>query len=115
MKKSQYDKFGATLKIPKMEISQSQLMKLPVEVRSEIINQNVDRLNQQKITAYKLRRGDSGSWIFAGVTAEELVNTLKAEMEGELELPFVERTTYIIEPYETTQLEIDYMPEFEGW
>ena len=53
--------------------------------------------------------------MFAGTTAAEVAKTLKNEMEMSDDLPADEFGGIHIEAFETTQEEIDNMPEFPGW
>lgn len=68
------------------------------------------------MTGYKLTREDCGTWMFAGTTVQEVLNTLKTELECDFEEPNHNyRCTFQITPFEVTQEEIDNMPDFEGW
>lgn len=66
---------------------------------------------------YWIERDDVGGRIFAGVTAEEVVATLKEELENDYDsgLPELELSVISLHPVEITQEEIDAMPEFQGW
>ena len=63
---------------------------------------------------YKLIRGSSGTWMFAGTTPQEVLNTLKVELEGDFS-EGGEPDSFELEPFEITQEEIDSMPDFPGW
>lgn len=65
--------------------------------------------------AYKLSRENCCGWIHAGTTPEDVAEVLKNELDGEEGLPDDECDRIIIEAYETTQEEIDNLPEFQGW
>ena len=68
-----------------------------------------------KLVGYKITRPDCGGWMFAGTTAAEVAKTLKNETEMSDDLPADEFGGIHIEAFETTQEEIDNMPEFPGW
>jgi len=68
-----------------------------------------------KITACKITRPDCSGWMFAGTTSAEVANTVQAEIESNLAEGAGSFGDIHIEEYRTTQEEIDYMPEFEGW
>lgn len=53
--------------------------------------------------------------MFAGVTPLEVAETIKNEIESCGELSAEEFGCLQIEAYETTQEEIDRLPEFTGW
>jgi len=65
--------------------------------------------------AYKLKRGMCDGWIGGLVTPKEAGEAVASEISGEEGLGHDERDTFTIEPYETTQAEIDALPEFSGW
>ncbi len=67
------------------------------------------------MVAYKLSRPDCGGWMFAGTTPEEVAECVKNELDMHEGLPADECGEIAIEAYETTQEEIDALPEFEGW
>ena len=68
-----------------------------------------------RLVGYKLTRPDCGGWMFAGVTAAEVAETLRLEMEQSDDLSADEFCGIHIEAYETTQDEIDSLPDFGGW
>lgn len=69
-----------------------------------------------KVVGYKLTRPESGNtWMFAGTTPEEVAKTVACEIENNEGLSPDECGRIVIEAYETTQAEIDNMPEFPGW
>lgn len=68
-----------------------------------------------KVTAYRLKRPDGSGWMHAGVEIDEVLNTIRCELESQHELRAEERGEIQIVAYETTQEEIDALPEFEGW
>ena len=51
----------------------------------------------------------------AGVTAIEVCRTLQCELEAQDGLSVDECGVIHVVAYETTQEEIDALPEFEGW
>lgn len=72
-------------------------------------------MSDKTIIAYKIERPDCGGWMHAGVTVQEVCATLANELDFQEGLGVDERGTIHIVPYETTQEEIDALPEFEGW
>lgn len=69
-----------------------------------------------KIIGYRLVREDnSGIWLHAGTTAKDVVAIVQSEIEANEGLSVDELYSFMIEPYETTQEEIDSLPEFKGW
>jgi len=70
---------------------------------------------ESRMIGYMLKRSGGSGWMFAGVTAEEVANTLRCEMDCEEGVSLEDRDVITLEPFETTQAEIDAMPEFEGW
>jgi len=64
---------------------------------------------------YKLTRPGCQNWLFCGTTTEEIVATIKNEIESEEGLSLDERDAFSIAPFEINQEEIDTMPEFPGW
>ncbi len=74
-----------------------------------------DNPTSEKITAFRLRRPDCPGWMFVGTTPAEAADAVRNELENEDGLPADERGSIILEPYTTTQPEIDALPEFEGW
>lgn len=69
----------------------------------------------KKIIAYKMSRPDCPGFMHAGVTPEDVAWCLKNEIESQEGLTPDECGQIIIEAYETTQEEIDALPEFGGW
>ena len=66
--------------------------------------------------AYKMSYTDNGKrWMFAGTTIDDVANCLKSELEMNGDGDALELGPIQIESYETTQAEIDELPEFEGW
>ena len=73
---------------------------------------------QEKIVGYQLSRPDAGgNWVYAGNTPEQVAETLRVELRADIDsgLPADESGCLVVEPYLTTQAEIDELPEFEGW
>jgi hypothetical protein len=60
------------------------------------------------------RSGFGGVWLFVGTTPEEIALALKNELEMEDDEAEY-RDSLTLEPFTTTQAEIDSMPEFPGW
>lgn len=70
----------------------------------------------EKIIAYRVTRSGGSGWMFAGVTIQEVLDTLKTELEVDFgEGHINDRDCLTIVPYLTTQERIDALPEFEGW
>lgn len=67
------------------------------------------------IVGYKLTRPDCGGWCFAGTTPEEVGETIRNELGGNEGLSAEECGEIQIVAYDTTQEEIDKLPEFQGW
>lgn len=67
------------------------------------------------IVAYRIKRDEHSGWVHAGVTPQEVADALRNDLYGDEGLPLDERESLTIEPYETTQAEIDALPEFGGW
>lgn len=65
--------------------------------------------------AYKLKRKNVGGWIGGLVTPKQVSECIANEICSDEGLTIEELDTFIIEPYETTQEEIDSLPEFAGW
>ncbi len=65
--------------------------------------------------AYKITRSECSGWCHAGSTIEEVINTLKNELDMNEGLSVDELDQITLVPYETTQEEIDSLPEFQGW
>lgn len=65
---------------------------------------------------YKLMRPSTGTrtWMFCGTTVDEVINTLRSELESDMEEGNDPTDIHLI-PFEITQEEIDNMPEFPGW
>lgn len=64
---------------------------------------------RKTITAFKIKRAERGGSWCAFPTLETALDCLKDEMEAN---DF--QDAYVVEPYETTQEELDGLPEFEG-
>lgn len=71
----------------------------------------------EKIVAYKLTRSDCPGSICCGPKASDIVQAIQYEIETDCadDYPADERSIITLEPYETTQEEIDALPEFGGW
>ncbi len=69
------------------------------------------------IIAYWLEREDCPGRMLAGTTPHEVAEALKQELVDDRDstLPADELSTIRLVPYETTQAEIDALPEFQGW
>ena len=71
-----------------------------------------------KVIGYVIKRkGYGDTWLFAGTTAKDVARTLEEEVDLDIVEGFdlSERETFIIEPREFSQEELDNMPDFEGW
>ena len=70
---------------------------------------------------YRIKRPNAGgTWMFAGTSIEEVLETIRPELELNFEgnstsLDLSQHEPLLIEPVEITQEEIDSMPEFPGW
>ena len=65
---------------------------------------------------YKLSRPCcDGTWIFCGTTPKEVGRAVENEIRAHEGLSAEECEKLVIEAAEFTQLDIDEMPEFEGW
>lgn len=71
--------------------------------------------SHKPLVGYKLSRPDCPGWMFCGVTPEEVAACLKNEIDSHEGLGPDEIGQMILEPYMTSQAEIDAMPEFQGW
>lgn len=60
-----------------------------------------------KVWAWKLHMVDGGSWC-SFRTIESCLDYLKEELE------YCNDYSYIVEPYETTEEELDSLPDFDG-
>lgn len=69
----------------------------------------------EKVVGYKLTRPALGGWIHAGVTPKEVADALTNELDLHEGLSAEECDEICITAYETTQGEIDSLPEFDGW
>ena len=67
------------------------------------------------ITAYWLERQSCRGKCFAGITAKQVADTVRNEIEMEADLPADERDAIQVTAYETTALAILTLPDFEGW
>lgn len=78
-----------------------------------------DETKAGTIVGYWLERPDVGRSVrlFAGSTADEVAATVHSELDDDYYegLPAAERGPITLVPFETTQEEIDALPEFEGW
>jgi hypothetical protein len=81
------------------------------------IQRERERTPETAITAWWIERTDCGGKVFAGVTAEEVASALKHELQTDIDegLTPDEMSVFKIVPYETSQAEIDALPDFEGW
>lgn len=68
-----------------------------------------------RLVAYRIKRDDCDGWLFAGQTPTEVADTLRDQLHTHEGLPADECDTITVEAYETTQAEIDALPEFSGW
>ena len=68
-----------------------------------------------KIIGYKLSLADCAGWCFVGTTPEEVALAVKNEIDANEGLCADDISCMSIEAYETTQEEIDALPEFQGW
>ena len=64
---------------------------------------------------YKMTRVDCSGWMYMGTTPREVADTLFNELEMHEGLTVEECGEIAIVGYETTQEEIDALPEFQGW
>ena len=101
-----------------------EVVPLPRRGRSSVMRDMIEVLNERNarlepdviaVTGYKLTRDDCSGWCFAGVTPSEVADTLKNELDSHEGLPADECGSISIVAYETTQAEIDALPEFGGW
>ena len=101
-----------------------QVVLKPRHGRSPVIRDGVEVLNERDarlepdviaLVGYKLCREGCYGWCFAGVTPSEVAETLKNELDNHDGLAADECGEIGIVAYETTQAEIDALPEFEGW
>ena len=69
----------------------------------------------EKFVAYKVRRPDCSGWIYAGRMPGEVAEVIKNELDSHDGLSAEECGELHIEAYETTQEEVDALPEFPGW
>jgi len=75
-----------------------------------------DKPEQKRIVAYKLSRPDAGGgWMHAGINPLEIGVTISNEIAANEGLPADECDKIVLEAHETTQAEIDSLPEFGGW
>ena len=71
---------------------------------------------EKTVTAYRITIPEAGGgWCYAGITPSEVAEAIKNEVEMNESLSAEECGTLVISAYETTQTEIDALPEFQGW
>ena len=68
----------------------------------------------EKLKGYWLTRENGCGKMFTGVNPDEVLNTLRVELECNFD-GSCEHESLTLEPCELTQEEIDNMPEFDGW
>ena len=83
----------------------------------DVLNERDARLEPDVVAlvGYKVKRTGCPGWIFAGTTPKEVADTIKNEIDSHEGLAADECGLLAIEAYETTQAEIDALPDFEGW
>lgn len=69
----------------------------------------------EPVVGYVLTRSGCSGWMFAGVSYQDVIDTIACELADDMDMPADERDTITLTPYATTQAEIDSMPEFPGW
>ena len=70
---------------------------------------------EEKLIGYKMTRPSCPGWMFLGVSPDEVANAIRYELERQEGMSAEECGDLEIRPFETTQSEIDSMPEFQGW
>ena len=81
------------------------------------IQRRRERTLETALTGYWLEREDCPGRMFAGTTPAEVAATLAVELQDDFDskLPSDEVSIIRLVPYETSQNEIDALPEFQGW
>ena len=67
------------------------------------------------VVAYRIKRPGLPGWICAGTTTDDVVDAIRTEMDAHECLSAESRGSILIEAYETTQEEMDSLPNFDGW
>ena len=69
----------------------------------------------QKIVAYKLGRSDCRNWVVLRANPAEIGQAIANEIDANSGLSAEELGDIVLTPYETTQEELDALPEWDGW
>ena len=67
------------------------------------------------VHGFKMTRPHSNAWMWLGSTLDEVTESIRAELDGDMDLNPDERESMWIRPGTVTEDELANMGEFPGW